>query len=313
MLHPQARAVLRDMPRVWEDLASLTVETARSASKAVADGFVDAGSDAAVEAIELPGAAGPVRARVYRPVHGQPVGTLVWFRGGGFVMGTLEMERIPAPLAVASGCVVVSVEYRLAPEHPFPAGLEDCFAALRWVADNVSALGGDRERIAVGGDSAGGNLATAVALMARDAGGPDLAFQLLLYPMTARTFDGPSRRDPAMSELGPPEGIDWCWRHYVGERDGSEALISPLRAETLAGLPPAVVITAEYDLLRDEGEAYADRLEHEGVPVERRRYDGMPHGFVDFRGKVDAADECIAQVGAALRGALSSRPSAATT
>jgi acetyl esterase len=190
------------------------------------------------------------------------------------------------------------VEYRLAPEHPFPAGLEDCYAALGWVAERAQELGGRVDRVAVGGDSAGGNLAAAVSLMARDRGGPELALQVLLYPMTARVFDGSSRHDPAVSPSAPPEAIEWMWRRYLGEEDvTTDALFSPLDAETLTGLPPALVVTAEYDLLRDEGEAYAQRLEREGVPVELRRYDGMFHGFTDFSGVIDAADDCIAVMG----------------
>jgi acetyl esterase len=305
-LHPQAEAVLRDVPRIWDDLDSLTAAKARAWGtdlRAEADDRPPAG--VAVEQIEVPGAEGPLRGRVYRPTGATPVGTVLWVRGGGFVMGSLTTEQVPAPLALASGCAVVSVEYRLAPEHPFPAALEDSRAALGWVAEHAPALGGGVGRVAVGGESAGGNLAAVLALTARDRRSPDLALQVLLYPMTARTFDGPSRHDPAVSPIAPPEAIEWLWRQYLGERDGSSPLVSPLRAETLAGLPPALVITAEYDLLRDEGEAYAHRLERAGVPVELRRYDGMHHGFVDWHGEIDAAGECIHHMGAAFRRALS--------
>jgi acetyl esterase len=305
-MHPQAEAVLRKVPRIWFDLDSMTVAKARAmrVDKAVGSGDSRL-SGVDVEDVELPGADGPLRGRVYRPSESEPAGALLWIHGGGFIVGTLDTETVPAPLALASGCTVVAVEYRLAPEHPFPAGLEDCWAALGWVAEHAQALGGDAGRIAVGGDSAGGNLAAAVSLMARDRGGPQLALQVLLYPMTARVFDGGSRHDPTVSPTAPPEAINWLWRHYLGAEDvATSPLFSPLDAETLAGLPPALVITAEYDVLRDEGEAYAQRLEREGVPVELRHYEGMFHGFANYPGVIDAADDCIHVMGTALRKAV---------
>jgi acetyl esterase len=192
----------------------------------------------------------------------------------------------------------------VAPEHPFRAGLEDCYAALRWPTDHAATLGGHDGPVAVGGESAGGNLAAAVALMARDRGGPEIALQVLLVPMTARHFDGGSRHDPAVSLTAPPAALEWLWRHYLGEREEVDALVSPLDAETLAGLPPAVIVTAEYDVLRDEAEAYAARLEREGVPVELRRYDGMHHDFAGCTGVIEAADECMAYMAGAVRGAV---------
>jgi len=310
-LHPQAAAVVSQLPSDWRDLdaiESMTVARARRmAESSVGADAIALPSGVAVEDVEVPGAAGPLRARVYRPGTGAPVGTVLWIRGGGFVVGSLETDVVSAPLALASGCAVVSIEYRLAPEHPFPAGLEDCYAALRWASEHASKLGGYTGRVAVGGESAGGNLAAAVALMARDRGGLLPVLQVLLYPMTARVFDGASRRDPEIGATARAEAMEWFWRQYLGDRDGADALACPLDAPTLAGLPPALVITAEYDVLRDEGEAYAHRLERDGVPVELRRCDGMHHGFANSPTVIDAAGECIELMGAAFRRALSPR------
>ncbi len=310
-LHPQAAAVLAQMaPVVWRDVDAINTMTAAKAraweADATAQDEIGLPPGITVGETVVPGAAGPLRVRVHRPSTGAPIGTVLWIRGGGFVLGSLETERIPAPLALASGCAVVSLEYRLAPEHPFPAAIDDCDAVMRWVAEHASEVGGQAGPIAVGGDSAGGNLAAAVALMARDRGGPELALQVLLYPMIARHFDGHSRRDPEMAALARAEANEWFWQQYLGDRDGSDPRACPLSAETLVGLPPALVLTAEYDVLRDEGEAYAQWLERAGVPVEVRRFAGMHHGFADSLGVIDAADECIAVMGAAFRRALSS-------
>jgi acetyl esterase len=309
-LHPQAAAVLAQTEPVWRDNDSINAMTAAKArawaAETMAQSEIGLPRGVVAEEIEVPGAAGLLHARVHRPSDAPAVGTVVWIRGGGFVLGSLESDRIAAPLALASGCAVVSFEYRLAPEHPFPAAIDDCDAVVRWVAEHASGFAVHRSPIAVGGDSAGGNLAAAVALMARDRGGPELGLQVLLYPMIARHFDGPSRRDPEMAALARAEANEWFWQQYLGDRDGSDPRACPLCAETLAGLPSALVVTAEYDVLRDEGEAYAEWLEREGVPVQIRRFDGMHHGFADSPDVIDAAGECVAFMGAAFRSALSS-------
>jgi acetyl esterase len=307
-LHPQAAAVLGPGPQPWRDLAVIEAMTAEKSRALVADATRDAARalppQVAVEQIELPGPAGKLRGRVYRPRAAAPVGTVLWIRGGGFVNGSLEIERAPGPLALASGCAIVSVEYRLAPEDPFPAALEDCYAALTWAAEHAHELGGHAGPVAVGGESAGGNLAAAVALLARERGGPPLALQVLVQPMLSREPYGESRRDPNVGVVARPEAIDWLWRQYLGDRDGSDPFACPLAADNLAGLPPALVVTAEYDTLRDEGEAYARRLERAGVPVELRRYDGMHHGFAEHPEEIDAARECVEHIAATLRRAL---------
>jgi acetyl esterase len=191
--------------------------------------------------------------------------------------------------------VVVSVDYRLAPEHKFPAAPDDCLAATRWVAANASALGGDGGRIIVAGDSAGGNLAAVTALRVRDEGGPKLIGQLLIYPVTDYYQPGtPSMVENAEGFGLTRDGMIWFWNHYVRSAgDGVHPHASPLRAATLAGLPPALVATAQYDPLRDEGEFYADALREAGVTVEMKRWDGMNHGFFFFPGVVDAATQAV--------------------
>jgi acetyl esterase len=235
----------------------------------------------AVTDLTLPGPAGELPARVYRPDGEPPFPVLVYFYGGGWTLGNLETcDALCRALTNAARCVTVSVQYRLAPEHPFPAAVEDSHAGFAWVAGHAAELGVDPARVAVGGDSAGGNLAAALCLLARDRGGPSPRHQLLVYPNTDHAWDPEALRafeDPLLFNRW---SVAWYWKHYLAdERDGSNPLASPLRAASLAGLPGATVITAEYDPLRDQGERYAERLREEGVKVELRRYDGMAHGF----------------------------------
>jgi acetyl esterase len=251
---------------------------------------------AAVKDLEVPGPAGAIPVRVYRPSHDEGLPLLVYLHGGGWTICSIETHDATCrQLANGAGCVVVSVEYRLAPEHRFPAAPEDCYAALEWTARNAGSLGGDAERLAVGGDSAGGNLSAAVSLMARDRRGPRLCHQLLVYPVTDHAFDTDSYRENAEGPLLTRDTMRAFWSHYLGsEQDGRHPYASPLRAADLAGLPPAHVITAEYDPLRDEGEAYAARLAAAGVPVVQRRYDGMIHGFFGFSELIDRARDAVA-------------------
>ena len=254
----------------------------------------------------IPGPAGDIPLRIYTPDGSGPFPALVYFHGGGWVVGDLDSHD-PAcrALANAAGCVVVSVGYRLAPEHQFPAAADDAYVATRWVADNPAELGIDGTRIAVGGDSAGGNLAAVVALMARDRGGPPLAFQLLIYPVTDSACDTASYEANATGYLLEKADMQWFWRHYLGAADaGSDPYASPLRASDLAGLPPALVLTAEFDPLRDEGEAYAARLQEAGVRTKVIRYDGVIHGFFGMLGAVDESRQAIDASADALRGAF---------
>jgi acetyl esterase len=253
----------------------------------------------------IPGPAGDLRVRVYTP-HGEPpFPIVVWFHGGGWVVGTLDtFDPICRALSAAAPAVLVAVDYRLAPEHRFPAAVEDCYAATLWASRNAAALGGTQQRLAVAGDSAGGNLAAVVALGARDRGGPAIAFQLLVCPVMDAAMDTASYREKADGYYLTAAGMRWYWDHYLGGADGSRPDASPLRAAFLGGLPPALVVTAEHDPLRDEGEAYAARLRDAGVPAALSRYPGMVHGFYRWRAVTPTADACLEEAAAALRAAL---------
>jgi acetyl esterase len=264
---------------------------------------------AKVEDTTIPGPAGELPVRVYWPTTEPDLPVIAFFHGGGFTIGNCDThDGTSRAIANRSGAIVLSVDYRLAPEDRFPAALDDCFAAATWLAANAASLGGDGSRLAVAGDSAGGNLAAAVALAARDRGGPAIAFQLLVYPVT----DLSSGRDRHESQRTNATGyflthtqMEWFRRQYLrDEADGENPLASPLVAPDLAGLPPAFVVTAEYDPLRDEGEAYAARLREAGVPTTLRRVDGVFHGFFSMIGLVPGSAEAVDAAGAALRDAL---------
>jgi acetyl esterase len=255
----------------------------------------------------IPGPQGALPVRIYTPEGTGPFPVLVFFHGGGWVAGSIDThDRVCRSLTRSTECVTVAVDYRLAPEHKFPAALEDCHAATQWVADNPAAINGDSARIAVGGDSSGGNLAAAVALMARDRGGPKLVYQLLLYPVTDYYEPGTaSYQEYAEGFFITRNDMIWCWNHYLSSaEDSGGPYASPLQAEDLSGLPPAIVITAEFDPMRDEGEMYAARLKEAGVPVTHTRYQGMIHAFVNFAGIVDLAKRALAEASAGLRAAF---------
>lgn len=258
---------------------------------------------ARLEDRQIPGADGEFAVRLYAASATGPLPTLVYFHGGGFVIGSIEThDETCRQIAKGAGCLVVSVDYRLAPEHPFPAAPEDCYAATTWVAAHAEEIGADPARIAVGGDSAGGNLAAVVALMARDRSGPALVHQLLIYPVTDHAFDTPSYSENAEGYMLTTPMMEWFWNHYLGEPgDGQNPLASPLRAEDLSGLPGATVLTAEYDPLRDEGEAYAARLDKAGVKTTLTRYDGLFHGFFGMGAAIEKADLAMNEACAALR------------
>jgi acetyl esterase len=242
--------------------------------------------------------------RLYRPVKNETLPALVYFHGGGWTIGDIDTHDVLCrQLAVGARCVVVSVDYRLAPEYPFPAAVDDCFAATRYVAENAEKL--KVRGIAVGGDSAGGNLAAVVSLLARDAGGPPLAFQLLVYPATDQRLGSSSHERNAQGYLLTRDSIDFFRRAYLpDEDDWLDWRASPLLAKSHADLPPALVITAGYDPLLDEGRAYAERLQAAGVAVDYREYTDMVHGFILFGGVLDTANAAVADCCAALRGAF---------
>ena len=246
--------------------------------------------------------------RVYTPHEaiGVAAPLLLWLHGGGWVIGDLDTADATArALANRSGAVVVSVDYRLAPEHRAPAGLDDALAALTWSVENGELLGVDATHVAVGGDSAGGNLAAVLCQRVRDEFGPDIDFQLLVYPATDCTMSHPSVQENAEGYFLTKDAMVWFTGHYLGEVDPKDPSVSPLYADTLAGLPPALVITAEFDPLRDEGEAYAAALRDARVPVEAIRYEGQIHGFVGMAALLDDGRHALDRAGAALRAALS--------
>lgn len=258
----------------------------------------------------IPGPEGEIPLRIYSPEGEGPFGVLVFFHGGGFVIGDLDThDKECRALCNRAGCVVVAVDYGLAPERPFPAAPNDCYAALEWVFANAATFAGDPSRIGLAGDSAGGNLAAVVALMARDRSGPAIRFQLLIYPCTdVRDNDEcyPSREENATAPLLQRDTMTYFMGHYFdgsegGDRNRENILASPILAPSLEGLPPALVITAELDPLRDEGEAYAAALEAAGVETTLHRYNGQPHGFFQLSPILDAGKMLLDEAGEALR------------
>jgi len=259
---------------------------------------------AAVADRTIPGPASELPIRIYTPHGVGPFPLLVFFRGSGFVVCNLDTHDGTARnLCSAATCVVVSVDYRLAPENKFPAGLGDCYAATKWSAAHARELNGDASHIALAGDSAGGNLVAVTALRVRDQGGPVLCGQLMIYPVTDYYSPGhPSYIDNAEGYGLTAAGMKWFWNHYLNNAvEANNPYASPLRADNLRGLPPALVITAEYDVLRDEGEAYARRLTEAGVPTKLTRYDGMHHGFFQMYGVVDKAKAALDEAAAWLK------------
>ncbi|MFC6863765.1 alpha/beta hydrolase [Halomicroarcula sp. GCM10025817] len=301
--HDDVAAFLDDLAASGTpDVADLAVESARTVHDDLLS--VPAGERDPVERVrnlEIPGPDGAVGLRIYDPATAGPRPLFVYFHGGGWVFGTADAhDHLARAIANAGDCTVVAVDYRLAPEHPFPAALADCYTATEWVADHPDVLGGDPERLVVGGDSAGGNLAAATCLRARDADGPDIAHQVLVYPVLDRNFETDSYRENAEGYLLTRAAMRWFWDHYLESSfDAKNPYAAPLEARDLSGLPPATVVTAEFDPLRDEDLAYAERLRDAGVPVEVRRYEDMIHGFLPMLADpdLDAAREEVAAIG----------------
>jgi acetyl esterase len=292
------------------DLASTTAETFRALSKAPYLQYVPSEEVASVVDRSIPGPQGEIPVRIYTPATGAagdgPLGVLAFFHGSGFVIFDLDTHDHECRMLANLGrVVVVSVDYRLAPEHKFPAAVTDARAALHWVVDHAEGLGADPARLAVGGDSAGGNLAAVVAQVARDEGGPPIAFQLLVYPVTDLRGGHASRVENGKGYLLTTEVMQWFEEQYLNDdTDRTDPRASPLLAASFAGLPRALVITAEYDPLRDEGDEYAQRLQADGVEVAHHRYDGAVHGFFQLSATTDIGRRAVEEAGAALRTAL---------
>ena len=240
---------------------------------------------------------GDVPIRIYTPDGDGPHPILVFFHGGGWVIGDLDTHDATCRvLTNAVKCITISVDYRLAPEHKFPAAPEDCYEATKWAMLNAASFGGDPNHIAVGGDSAGGNLAAAVALMSGDRGAPSLCYQLLLYPVTNHSFDTVSCKENGEGYLLTKDSMVWFWDHYLeNDEAGESPYASPLQAKYVNSPPPGIVITAEFDPLRDEGEAYAKRLQDAGAAIKATRYDGTIHGFFSFF-HLDAHKKAMAEI-----------------
>ena len=305
-IDPMLLAVLEAFPMQFDDLGAMTAQEVRALFE---QGNPPPGEDvASVEDLEVPGPDGPLPVRVYRPDGAAvPAPVVVFFHGGGWVLGSIATHDATCRgLANRTGAVYVSVDYRLAPEHPYPAAPEDCYAATCWVADHAADLGVYPGRLAVAGDSAGGNLAAVVCQMARDRSGPAIAFQLLIYPVTDLDFDRwPSMEENADGPLLTREGMDWFARHYVGTLPFTgDPYAAPIRAADLSGLPPAYVATAGHDPLRDEGAGYAEALAAAGVTVGYDNFATMIHGFVGFADVVPAAGEARDRIAAALAAGL---------
>jgi acetyl esterase len=259
-----------------------------------------------VENLAIPAEKRNIPIRIYTPAEGGPYPVLIWFHGGGWVMGSIDMaDNTCRHLALRAGCLVVSVGYRLAPESKYPAAVEDAYQATCWIAENADQVNGLKNFIAVGGESSGGNIAAVVALMARDRSMPRLIFQLLVYPVIAPDFSTESYQQNG-KRFGPStEMMRWFWQHYLrNETDALEPYASPMRAGSLKGLPPTLVITAEFDALRDEGEAYAKRLKEAGVPMTLSRYDGVIHLFFLLANRIDKGQLALDEAAEALKAAF---------
>jgi acetyl esterase len=301
-LHPQVQALLQMVEESGlPPLNELSPEGAREQASTMRD-IVGPGPDVPhVEDFTIPTSAGSIGARRYAGEN--PAGTLFWIHGGGWVICDLEThDAMCRLLALESGAEVIDIDYRRAPEHPFPAPLEDSWDALRWVAENASS-----GPLIVGGDSAGGNMAAVCALRARDRGGPDIAQQVLVYPVTDCDFTRASYVEhgtPPDTFLTTAE-MTYFWHHYIPDqaaRLSPEA--SPLRADDLSGLPPTIVVTAEYDPLRDEGIAHAEALRAAGVEVTYYHYDDVVHAFFSLVNLLERGNEAVARVGADIRAAV---------
>jgi acetyl esterase len=310
-LDPQVKTMLDQVNGLGAPpMHTLPVHEARAFASGLAAMGLQAEEVAKVEDLSIPSPAGQLAVRIYGPGGRAPWPAVVYLHGSGWIYGDLEMsDALCRRLARVSGCVVVAPDYRLAPEHPYPAALDDVAATLDWVAAEASALGVDAGRVGIGGESAGANLAAAAALRARDLGGPPLAFQLLICPVLDARLDTASMAEFADGYLLTRDTMAWLWGLYLADAaQGEEPYASPARAEDLTGLPPALIVTAGYDPLRDEAEAYGARLEQAGVRAEIRRYGGMVHGFFTFAGVIEAATPAIDETARTMGTALGALP-----
>lgn len=303
-LDPQVAKILKDAESLG--LPAYQELSPNEARKQMLDLAPPVDPSLSVERVEdrsIPGPEGDIPIRLYYPKGDAPFPVLVYFHGGGWVIGNLDTHHgFCHALAKTGNCLVVSVDYRLAPEHRYPAAVEDAYAATRWVAENSKTIQADSTRFAVGGDSAGGHLAAVVSLMARDRKGPRIDLQILIYPITDCSFDTPSYIENADGYYLTRDLMKWFWNHFISdESQADDPYVSPLRAQDLSGLPRAFILTAEYDPLRDEGEAYAKKLQEAGVRVVLLRYSGMIHAFIRMTAQLDKANEALDEVAGTLK------------
>ncbi len=308
-LDPQAKALLDALGiTTMAPIETLTPQAARDRSKLLLEARKQIGVEPVhqVHDIKIPGPSNEIPVRIYTPETRKLAPALVYFHGGGWVLGDLEShDAVCRTLANKVPCVVASVDYRLAPEAKFPAAVEDSYAATKWIAANAGTLGIDPGRISVGGDSAGGNLATVISQMARDRKGPSIVYQLLIYPATDMRMGWPSIEENAEGPLLTKASIIWFMGHYLrSAADKENPLASPLLSSNLSDLPPAFILTAECDPLRDEAEAYGRALQAAGVPADTKRYAGMPHGFFSLAAALPTGREAFTDTVERLRKAF---------
>jgi acetyl esterase len=311
-LDPKLKAAIAAMPP--RDM-SLPIEQLRAGVEEMA--ATQPKLNEAVGAVvnrKIPGPGGDIPIRIYTPLGKPPFPLLIHIHGGGWVWGSLDSaDDVCRSLCNRAGTAIVSVDYRLAPENKFPAAVDDGYAALQWVVENAAALGGNPRAVAIGGDSSGGNIATAVALYSRDHGGPKAALQVLIYPVTNCAFDTASYHENAGGYGLTREAMMYFWFTYLRTpADGQSPYASPLQAKDLSGLPPALIVTAQYDPLRDDGEAYAARLHRSGVPVRLTRYLDMNHAFFLYGAVYNSANRVLTEIAETLKAAFR-QPSEAGT
>jgi acetyl esterase len=305
--HPQAQTII-DMINAGAASATSPAEQSVDTARAGYAGWWSMNGPgpeiSEVRDVAIPGPAGPIPARVYRPTENPNAPVLVFFHGGGMVIGSMQdYDGVARLIADASGAVVVNVDYRLAPEHPYPAAVEDAWAATCWAAEHASELGGDPSKVIVAGDSAGGNLAAVVALHARDEGGPAIALQMLLYPVVDWAGTFPSIEENGEGNFLTKATMEWFRANYFGDNTAAwtEPKASPWYAKDVAGVCPAWVMTTSHDPLRDEGEAYAKRLSDAGVPATAIRVDGIFHAFFGQTNLFELAVTALADFAAAVK------------
>jgi acetyl esterase len=311
-------ALLEQLAASGPPLHELTPAEARGVMAAMRGEQAPGPDMASVRDTRVRASGGFVPVRVLVPVE-PPRGVIVYYHGGGWVIGGLaDFDKLGRQLARRTGCAVLLVDYRLAPEYRFPTAVDDAWAALRWADEHraeltgASGREGNRAPLIVAGDSAGGNLSAIMALRARAAGGPPIALQVLVYPVTDCDLESTSYRDPANQLMVSRESMAWFWDHYAPDPEARlHPDASPLRSASFAGLPPAVILTAEHDVLRDEGELYATRLVKAGVPVRHRRFPGQMHGFFTMVDALPGAAAGLEYVAAAVDEHLAGEPAAA--